>query len=241
MQKVSSPMKLTRVLCAYQDVFNLLRRKVKRSVPESAGGETLSSGIAVSHGAGAFKPRVVRDTCHCILTIVALGSSLLASTPISAARTEEEFRFDAARLTWQEYRRDDFGFRIEVPGLPHIEDDTGDEFLKIGTDVTFDRGAFGIEVREFPGRSSPQMSETLDYMARCSQLGFGIESKSRRFTMDGAPGREDIFETKDTIVHYRSVAYGNRVIQIYVFRDIDPAIALAAERFFASFALLPIQ
>jgi len=42
-------------------------------------------------------------------------------------------------------------------------------------------------------------------------------------------------------VHYRSVAYGNRVIQIYVFRDTDPAIALAAERFFASFALLPIQ
>src|SRR5215468_8281138 len=211
MQKILSPMKLNRALSAYQDVFNLLRCKVKRCFPERGGGETLSSGIAVSYGAEAFRPRVVRDACHCILTIVALGSSLLVSTPISAARTEEEFRFDAARLTWQEYRRDDFGFRIEVPGLPHIEDDTGDEFLKIGTDVTFDRGAFGIEVREFPGRSPPQMSETLDYMARCLQLAFGIESKSRRFTMNGAQGREDIFETKDLIkaedvvMHYRTV------------------------------------
>ena len=85
------------------------------------------------------------------------------------------------------------------------------------------------------------MSETLDDAVRCLQLAFGVEPKSRRFTMNEAPGREDIFEAKDMIVHYRTVAHGNRVIQIYVFRDIDPAIALAAERFFASFALLPIQ
>ena len=32
----------------------------------------------------------------------------------------DKFIFKPAELTWQEYRRDDFGFRVEMPGKPKV-------------------------------------------------------------------------------------------------------------------------
>jgi hypothetical protein len=58
--------------------------------------------------------------------------------------------------------------------------------------------------------------------------------------MSGSPRREDIFAYKDSIMHYRTVVHGGRVIQISVLSSSEPDIKPAAERFLHSFTLHPV-
>src|SRR5262245_37215977 len=184
-----------------------------------------------------------------------IGGASAAAWPLTArahqsspavGQTKHEYKFDGAKLIWQEYRRDDFGFRVEIPGEPMIiVDESPDKRSKeTFADVMFDRVTFGVTVWEFPGRgrmTSQQANETLDHIARGFQVTYGIEPRTNRFTMSGAPGREDIFEFSDSIMQYRSVVHGGRIIRISFSRDLpDVDIRPAGERFLQSFALLPV-
>jgi hypothetical protein len=188
----------------------------------------------------------LRETCFPFLA-VAIVSSVLVSVPTPvAAQTKLEYKFDPAKLTWQEYRRADLGFRVEFPAEPMITvNESPDKRSKeIFLEAMFDRATFGMTVWEFPGRgrmTQEQANETLGHIARSLQLTFGLEPRVSQFTMSGAPGREDIFEFKDSIMQYRAVVYSGRVIQISFARDLpDVDIQPAGERFLISFTLLPI-
>jgi hypothetical protein len=166
----------------------------------------------------------------------------LATVPV-AGQTKYEYKFDPAKLTWQEYRRNDFGFRVDLPGEPTIITAEGPGQPKTPeADVMFDRVTFGVTVNELGGAPTPQQANrVLDGLARGLQLTYGIEPKNSRFTMNGAVGREDIFEFKDAIMHYRAFVHGGRIIQVYVHRQLpDDDVRPAAQLFFQSFALLPL-
>jgi hypothetical protein len=178
------------------------------------------------------------------LAAMAVGPAVLTmgTLPVTG-QTKHEYKFDPAKLTWLDYRRNDFGFRIEMPGQPAIITPEGQGQPKTPEAyVMFDRVTFAVVVKEVGGTPTPQqVNRILDGLARGLQVTFGIEPKSGRFTMNGAVGREDIFEFKDAMMHYRAVIHGGRIIQVYVHRQLpDDDIQPAADRFLRSFALLPI-
>lgn len=112
-------------------------------------------------------------------------------------------------------------------------------------DVMFDRVTFGVKVREFRKdrtTTTRRAKEMLDGIAAALEVMFGIKPESSRFMMNGSPGREDIFEFKDGVMHFRAVVHGGRLIQTYVHWylpnvDIKPA----AQRFLQSLTLLPVS
>jgi hypothetical protein len=187
-----------------------------------------------------------RNSLVPLLAAAIVGSAILVwgNAPV-AGQTRHENKFDPAKLTWQEYRREDFGFRVEVPGEPMVMINRSPEQWPKETfvEVMFDRVTFGMTIWDYPRRGSmtaQQANETLDHIARGFQSTYGVEPKVNRFTMNGAPGREDIFEFTDSTIQYRAVVHGGRVIQIAFARELpDVDIKPAGERFLRSFTLLP--
>jgi hypothetical protein len=53
---------------------------------------------------------------------VAPAALLLPPVPV-AAQTRQEYEFDPAGPRWREHRRDDLGFRVEMPGEPMVMTD----------------------------------------------------------------------------------------------------------------------
>jgi hypothetical protein len=181
------------------------------------------------------------------LAVAIVVSAILVSlTAPVAGQTKHEYEFDPAKLIWQEYRRADLGFRVEIPGEPMvtINGSPGQRSTETFADVMFDRVTFGVTIWEYPrrvGMTLQQANETLDHIARGFQGTYGVEPKVTRFTMNGAPGREDIFEFKDSIIQYRAVVHGGRVIQISFARELpDVDIMPAGDYFLRSFTLLPV-
>src|SRR5262245_22602781 len=100
-----------------------------------------------------------------------VASAILVSViaPV-AGQTKHEYKFVPAKLSWQEYRREDFGFRVEVPGEPMVMINGGPEQWPKETfvEVMFDRVTFGMTIWDYPRRGSmtpQQANETLDHIA----------------------------------------------------------------------------
>jgi hypothetical protein len=176
------------------------------------------------------------------LACSAAAALVLPLAPV-AAQTTQAYNFDASKLAWQQYLRNDFGFRIEFPGRPRMMDDESPRSKGTSAEVMFDRVTFGVTVWEFPSggtMTSAEANKELDGVAYVRALTFGVKPLTTRFIIDGSPGREDIFEFKDSIMHYRSVVHGGRIVQVSVLRSQpDDDIKLAADHFLQSFTLLP--
>lgn len=184
---------------------------------------------------------VSRRACLALLGGAAVSPAMLVLAPAPvAALTKQESKFDAAELSWREYRRDDIGFRVEVPGEPKT-DESPDNPGFTGVVVSFDRVTFGVTVMDFGEDHVLPGGLILYGHAKLQQFSFGIKPKSSRFTMNGTPGREDIFESKDKIMHFRSVFHSGRIIQAYVEWCLPDDIKPAAQRYLQSFALLPVS
>jgi hypothetical protein len=165
-----------------------------------------------------------RGACLALFAAAAtiLAMLALAQAP-AAAQITSEYKFNQANLSWREYSRDDFGFRIEMPGEPMItvDDTPHTRSQETSADVMFDRVTFGVTVLEFPkhaataGGAMPaqQANEQLDDRARAFELTYGVAPELVRFTMNGAPGLEYVFEFKESVMHYRTVIHGGRMIQ----------------------------
>ena len=177
-----------------------------------------------------------------LLVAAVLTPAILVLTPAPVvAQTKHEYKFNPAKLSWQEYRRDDLGFRIEMPGAPEVmADESPDKLSKeTSAELMFDRVTFAVIVRESPqigALTFAQADEELVYFANCLEPLWGVKPKLTRFTMNGTPGLEFIFERKDWIMHYRAVVYGGSLIVV----SVDDSIGQAAQRFLKSFALLPV-
>jgi hypothetical protein len=184
-----------------------------------------------------------RRACLPLITAAAAWPAMLVSASIQAAgQTKHEYKFNPANLTWREYRRDDLGFRVDMPGEPTIMTvETNKRSNETSADVMFDRVTFGVTVwenPEFRKLTSQQAYEKLERTARIMQLTYGgIRPELTRITLNSAPGLECIFE----FMHYRTVVNEGRAIQVSVLsQHPDDDIKPAGQRFFQSFTLLPI-
>jgi len=152
-------------------------------------------------------------------------------------------RFDPEQVSWQELRREDLGFRIELPGSPRfeIEQPLDSDFKDTILEVRFDIVSFHVIVREarrgapLSNRESERLLDDVGEAFHKVMEGTSI----RRFNIDGCPAREDRVEHQDDFrAVNRAVACNGRHIQFgaaYVASIAGPAV----ERFLASFALLP--
>ena len=166
---------------------------------------------------------------------------MLALAP-AAAQTADEFVFKPGKLTWQEYRRDDFGFRVEMPGEPkvYLDPDPAPFVKQTLVELPFDKVSFSVTIKEHDRTLTlAQENELLDRFGSIIQRALGGKGFTR-FTMNGYPGREDVDEQKDDFrAVYRNVVVGKRVIQLNVGWYPGADTNAAAQRFLRSFTLLP--
>ena len=158
----------------------------------------------------------------------------LDSKPVAAA---EMSKFKSAEVTWQEYRRDDLGFRIELPGKPEITVEKDPAFKETVVELPFDVMTFSVTVVEFPKVLSAQQAEQELEGRGVAQKAVGATGSSE-FTIDGFPGRENVAETRDYKAVYRNMVVGNRTILVNVGWHPTVDTDAAAQRFLQSFALV---
>jgi hypothetical protein len=100
---------------------------------------------------------------------------------------------------WQEYRRDDVGFRIEMPGTPRIrveKGDPGDNWItSTDAQVRYQHELFDVSWTEFKDIASVEDEYT---RFRNMMTGAGYQIKEDiPLTLNDVPGREFIIETGD--------------------------------------------
>jgi hypothetical protein len=99
----------------------------------------------------------------------------------------------AQQDVWREFRRNDAGFRIEMPGVPTVEDDkgiAGDRWIRmISADVEYEQISFGLTYVEYKQALSEE--EWFRGFARVLTSTFKIVAETP-LTMNGFRGREII-------------------------------------------------
>ena len=141
---------------------------------------------------------------------------------------------------WQEYRRDDVGFRIEMPGAPRIRVQKGDpeDNWTTSTDaqVRYQNEIFDVSWTEFRNIVSVEDEYTRfrDMMTRAGyQIGEDIP-----LTLNDVPAREFIIETGDINFVRRIMAVRNFAIAVHVLGARNVQYSPTVRRFLDSFKLL---
>ena len=142
-------------------------------------------------------------------------------------------RLAQARI-WQTYRREDFGFEVEMPGEPEIEEEQDEHAKSIHAEFLFVGMIFGVDHVAF--RHDVTIA---DVMIRQREAAENLKSRITRetpFTMDGHPAIEIVHEMDGAFVSImRVVVIGNCAIAFNV-RGPDIAADPSALRFLNSFS-----
>jgi hypothetical protein len=167
-----------------------------------------------------------------VLAAAASTSAVLVATT-SVARADD----------WQEYKRDDLGFRVEMPGKPEVamkKDGLGDKIERV-TDAQAtddeDDGRFGVHCTEYKEPVSAEQEYRLfrDGM----RLGGLAITRESALTINNVAAREFVRESAEGVnfIH-RLLVVGRRTIGISVYGDHDIHESQGVQRFLKSFALL---
>lgn len=151
----------------------------------------------------------------------------------------------AAAQDWQEYRRDDFGFRIEMPGKPTIETEESSEadmpVKSTSAELDVDDVLYSV-VHDQYGKGAlasrpidPWLDESRDLIQKI--LGVKV-TREERLTMNGFPAREIVFETDGFHAVIRIVVLGDRTVKVGAIGHEPLKGKPAVERFLRSFTLL---
>src|SRR5215510_1174152 len=141
---------------------------------------------------------------------------------------------------WQEYRRDDVGFRIELPGAPRIrvqKGDPGDNWMtSTDVQVRYQHETFDVSWTEFKGLVlvEDEYTRFRDMMARA---GYRIE-EDIPLTLNDVPAREFIIETGQINFVRRILAVRNFAIGIHAMGARNVQYSPTVRRFLDSFRLL---
>jgi hypothetical protein len=113
---------------------------------------------------------------------------------------------------WREFRRNDAGFRIEMPGVPAVEDDKGlptDHWIRmINAGVEYEQISFGLNYAEYKQHRSEE--EWFRGLRGGLAPVFKIVSETP-LTMNSFQGREIIVESAESKLDavYRTFALNN--------------------------------
>ncbi len=141
---------------------------------------------------------------------------------------------------WQEYRRDDVGFRIELPGAPRIRVQRGrpeeNWTTSTGAQVRYHNEIFDVSWTEFKDivLVEDEYSRFRDMMARA---GYQIE-EDIALTLNDIPAREFIIETGNINFVRRIMAVRNFAIGIHALGARNIRYSRTVGRFLDSFKLL---
>src|SRR5262249_24312110 len=150
-----------------------------------------------------------------ILAAAASTSAVLVTTT-TMARADEG---------WQEYKRDDLGFRVEMPGEPDVEtkkDGLEDKIVRT-TDVQVtddkDDGMFGIHCTEYKELASAEQ----EYRSFRNGMRLGGLSVTREnaVTINNIAAREFVRESEGMNFIHRLLVVDRRTIVISVYGDHD--------------------
>jgi hypothetical protein len=167
--------------------------------------------------------------------------SLLAGG--AAACAAASVGLDAARAqgdVWREYRRDDLGFRVEMPGAPKVtvEEDAADgvRTKSIVADVEHEQMTLSVQYQEWRDFMSPDR-QYRDF-GLGMQLGGMPVTSDASLLINGLPAREYVRESDDINFIHRMVAVDKLTISASVFGDRSIHRSPTVRRFLTSFTLL---
>ena len=141
---------------------------------------------------------------------------------------------------WQEFRRDDAGFRIEMPGEPRIRverGDPGDNWItSTDAQVRYQNEIFDVSWTEFKTIASVEDEYT---RFRNMMTGAGYQfDQDIPLTQNGVPAREFIIETGDINFIRRIMAVRNFALAIHALGARNIHNSPTVRRFLDSFTLL---
>jgi hypothetical protein len=141
---------------------------------------------------------------------------------------------------WQEYRRDDAGFRIEMPGAPRIRVQRGrpdnNWITTTGALVRFQNEIFDVTSTEFKEIVAVE-DEYTRFRDMMAAAGYQIE-EDIPLTVDDVPAREFVIETGAINFVRRILAVRNFAISIHVMGARNIQYSPTVRRFMDSFKLL---
>jgi hypothetical protein len=141
---------------------------------------------------------------------------------------------------WEEYRRDDVGFRIEMPGAPKIRVQKGDpkDNWTTSTDaqVRYQDEIFDVIWTEFKDIVSVE-DEYMRFRDLMTRAGYRIE-EDIPLTLNDVPAREFIIETGNINFVRRIMAVRNFAIGIHAMGARNIRYSRTVRRFLDSFRLL---
>ena len=170
-----------------------------------------------------------------VLSAVAgAATSLTLFSALSRAAQAE------AAAAWREYRNDEMGFRVEMPGEFMTGQEVGeakDPWVKaIGAEIEFDGMTMGVHGTEF--RGSPKAEELYKLQREGMQASGMQATREDPRTVSGVAAREFIREADDLNYIHRMVLVGNRTIAVDVFGERNIHGNATARRFLDSLTLL---
>ena len=141
---------------------------------------------------------------------------------------------------WQEYRRDDAGFRIEIPGAPRIRVQRGrpehNWITSSGAQVRHQHEIFDVTWTEFKDTVAVE-DEYTRFRDMMAGAGYQIE-EDIPLTLDDVPAREFIIETGAINFVRRILAVRNFAIALHAIGARNIQYSPTVRRFLDSFKLL---
>ena len=159
----------------------------------------------------------------------ACASAVLAPTAVRAQAN-----------IWQEYRRDDVGFRIEMPGEPKLKiekGDPGDNWItSTNAQVRYQHELFDVSWTEFKGIVAVE-DEYKRFRNMMTGAGYQI-GEDIELTVSDVPAREFVIETGSINFVRRIMAVRNLALAIHVLGARNIQNSPTVRRFLDSFKLL---
>jgi hypothetical protein len=163
---------------------------------------------------------------------------LVAVTGASSVLGAQATRAQTA--IWQEYRRDDVGFLVEMPGRPRIRVEKADpeENWITSTDaqVFYQNEVFDVSWTEFKDIASAQ-DEYTRFRNLMNTAGYQIETETS-LTLNGLPVLEFIIERGNIHLVRRILAVRNLALAIHATGGRNLHNSPSVRRFLDSFSLL---
>jgi hypothetical protein len=161
---------------------------------------------------------------------------LLAATAVASAVKNAQAQAD----NWREYRRDDLGDRVEMPGEPKVETEE-DEFKDVwirslSAEVDQDGVLLGVTWTEFKDVVAAEEAFKVFHHG-LRGAGFPV-TREITLVMNGFPAREIIGESDHLNFIHRVVVVDNVTIATAAFGDRGIHTSPVARRFVDSFRLL---
>jgi hypothetical protein len=140
--------------------------------------------------------------------VTALGAAVTAAASFAClpARAQDG--------PWREFRRDDLGFRIELPGEPMTETDDNDPSNPIarafGAELEYEQMTFGVACLEY--RERPLAGQHFASFRDGMKAAKMAATRESELSMNGFPAWEFIRESGDLNFIWRWVIMGNLVV-----------------------------